>query len=662
MLAVLTVATTVLGLWTFAHTLEADGWSPLDFVLMAMFTALFVWVAMSFWMATAGFLRLMWRPKASLYSGTRTNAAPVGRTALLMPIYNEEPHRVLAGLRAMYESLQATGHGATFDFFLLSDTTDPDLWLAEELAWARLVQSVVGPSNVYYRHRTKNIGRKAGNIADFCERWGAGYEYMIILDADSVMSGESIVEMVRRMDQDPELGILQAPPIPVNRVSLFARCQQFSARVYGPVFIEGFAWWSHIDGNYWGHNAIIRVEAFTSSCGLSKLPGAAPLGGEVLSHDFVEAALMRRAGYKVCLAQDLGGSYEEPPPTLIDYAIRDQRWCQGNMQHIRLAFSRGMHPISRLHFGMGAMSYLASPLWLIFLLLGVASVAYKQWAGDTTAHGPDGLAPVPWSGIVFGATMALLLLPKFWGYLLLCRNREGVNACGGVFKAGASMLIEILISVLISPVMMLFHSTFVISTFLGRKVQWNAQTRGEGAQSLRGAITTHWRQTVAGLVGAVATWYLAPSIFPWLVPVFTGLILAVPLCMMLSSVTLGRTAADYGLLLTPEETTVPKVLKRHRHLLALAPPKELSDYRGMFRRLLADPAFVALHRCILTATSAAVKVSPRELANAEKQLLVGGPHRVSVDSRKAILSDPDAVSALHLFAWTSRRKGESEAA
>ena len=368
LLAVLTFLTTGCGIAAFYLALAPGGIGWLEVVLLALFAMLFVWVAMSFWMATAGFLRLLRAKTPLAHRSSHTSAPPVGRTALLMPIYNEDPHRVFAGLRAVYESLQATGHGANFDFFVLSDTTDPDLWLAEELTWARLNQSLGGASQIFYRHRPRNVCRKAGNIADFCERWGSGYQYMIILDADSEMSGDCVCEMTRRMDADPELGILQAPPMPVNRVSLFARCQQFSARVYGPVFMEGFAWWSHIDGNYWGHNAIIRVDAFIRHCGMSKLPGAAPLGGEVLSHDFVEAALMRRAGYKVLLAQELDGSYEECPPTLIAYAQRDQRWCQGNMQHIRLVFSTGMRAVSRLHFGMGAMSYLASPLWMVFLI------------------------------------------------------------------------------------------------------------------------------------------------------------------------------------------------------------------------------------------------------------------------------------------------------
>jgi membrane glycosyltransferase len=568
-----------------------------------------------------------------------------------MPVYNEDPHDVFAGVRAIYESLQATGQGQAFDFFVLSDTTNPDLWLAEELAWARLTRMLTGPTGIFYRHRPRNQGRKAGNIADFCERWGSAYRYMIVLDADSVMSGETLVEMVRRMEQDPEIGILQVPPIPVNRASLFARCQQFAARVYGPVFLEGFAWWSDIDGNYWGHNAIIRVAPFTHHCGLSALPGAPPLGGEILSHDFVEAALMRRAGLKVCLAHDLDGSYEESPPTLVDFAQRDHRWCQGNLQHIRLVFSYGMEPMSRLHLGMGALSYLSSPLWLLFLVLGCWSAALRPGAvGVRPAEGA--VPPEWWGGGLFAVTMTLLLLPKLWGYLLLVRDPQRLAVCGGAFKALVSVLIETVVSILVAPIMMAFHVVFVLSTFLGYRVVWNAQQRREGGQQVRAALSAHWKQTLAGLGATCVVWLLVPGNLPWLSPVLCGLILAVPLSLMLSSVPLGQALARQGLLITPEETAAPPVLQRHRSLLAEPAANDLLDTGGLLHRVLTDPAFAALHGCVLQATAAHRHADPQQVRRVEKQLRAGTLQRVSSEDRKAVLSDTEALQALRVSAWT----------
>ncbi|HEY5314655.1 MAG TPA: glucans biosynthesis glucosyltransferase MdoH [Pirellulales bacterium] len=654
LLAALTMLTTAGGTWIFWQSLPAASPAWLSLALLLVFVVLFVQLAFSFWMATAGFvcaLRTRHAPPEER-AIARFEAMSPGTTAIVMPVYNESPHRVFAGLRAVHESLQATGHGQRFDFFVLSDTTNPDLWLAEELAWAQLNQALGAGSRVYYRHRPKNAGRKAGNIADFCERWGWAYRYMIVLDADSVMSGETLVEMVRRMDDDPQTGILQVPPVPVNQVSLFARCQQFAASVYGPVFLQGFAWWSHVDGNYWGHNAIIRIEPFLNHCGLSHLPGIEPLGGEILSHDFVEAALMRRAGWQVRLAHDLGGSYEECPPSLIDFAQRDQRWCQGNMQHIRLVFSSGLHPVSRLHFGLGAMSYLSSPLWLLFLVLsfllvGVNGAAERGAAADWRPLG------------LFAATMLMLLLPKLWGFILLTCDSQRLAQCGGATHVAAGIVIETAVSMLVSPIMMAFHSHFVVSTFLGRRIEWTAQRRGQQGQPWLAALAAHWKQTLAGLAAALVIWAVAPAMLLWLSPVLVGLVLAIPLSLLLSSVPIGRAAAGKHLLSTPEETAVPQVLRRHRHLLSLPPMRELADLGGIFRRILADPAFVALHRSVLMATDATSPADARQLQLAERQLIAGGPARVSIENRKAILSDPEALHALHLFAWTRTRKEAS---
>jgi membrane glycosyltransferase len=657
LLAVLTILTTAGGAWVFWQSLHADGPAWLSLVLLSVFVVLFSLVSFSFWMATAGFVCALLAKRALPQEANepRLAAAAPGKTAIVMPIYNESPHRVFSGLRAIHESLQATGQGRAFDFFVLSDTTNPDVWLAEELAWARLNQAIGDGSCVYYRHRPKNAGRKAGNIADFCQRWGWAYRYMIVLDADSVMSGETMVEMVRRMDDDPETGILQVPPMPVNQVSLLARCQQFAASVYGPVFLQGFAWWSHVDGNYWGHNAIIRIEPFVNHCGLSRLPGAEPLGGEILSHDFVEAALMRRAGLKVRLATDLDGSYEECPPSLIDFAQRDQRWCQGNMQHIRLVFSSGLHPVSRLHLGLGAMSYLSSPIWLLFLVLSFLLASISDTAGRDAPHGAAGWWPLG----LFAATMLMLLLPKLWGFILLACDAKRLARCGGATRAAASVAIETAVSMLVSPIMMAFHSNFVISTFLGRRIEWTAQRRDEQGQQLLAAVSAHWKQSLAGLAAALAIWSVAPAMLPWLAPVLVGLLLAIPLSVLVSSVPIGRAMASRNFLATPEETAVPQVLQRHRHLLGLPPLRELTDPGGVFRRILADPAFVALHRSVLLATDAARPAEPEQIELAERQLIAGGPARVSIENRRAILSDPAALHALHRFAWTRTRKDAS---
>lgn len=648
LILVLTLLTTSAATWMFCAAVRVP-WGVLAVLILALYAVLFFWISLSFWLACAGFLCCMLDEGAIPACRPRdadTRRLPEARTAIVMPIYNEDPRRVLAGLRATYESLLATGQGDAFDFFLLSDTTDPDLWLAEELAWARLNQELAGPRRVFYRHRSKNVGRKAGNIADFCERFGANYRYMVVLDADSVMSGATLVELVRRMEADADLGILQAPPVPVNRVSMFARCQQFAAHVYGPIFLAGYSWWAHVDGNYWGHNAIIRLAPFMRHCGLSPLPGTPPLGGEILSHDFVEAALMRRAGLKVCLAQDLGGSYEEVPPTLIGYAQRDQRWCQGNMQHIRLVFSCGLGPMSRLHMGMGAMAYLSSPLWLLFMILSAFTVA-SPWG---EAPGDEGWRA---EGVLFAATMALLLLPKFLGYVYLLFQPGRLRQCGGAVRAAASMVLESVVSILVAPIMMAFHVVFVISTLFGLRVEWDAQERSECGLRFLPALRGHWKQTMAGVFTAAVVLLFAPTMALWLAPVYTGLILSIPLSMLLGSVRLGQALTRARLLVTPAETMPPDVLVCLRKLLEEPIANELMEPGLLFARLLSDPAFAELHGSILQATDTIAPAAPRQARRVEKLVRTGQPLRILRDDRRAVQGDPAVLRSLRMAHWTA---------
>ncbi|MEM1099172.1 MAG: glucans biosynthesis glucosyltransferase MdoH, partial [Planctomycetota bacterium] len=367
----------------FGHLVFRDGIGPGAVLQWLLFVVLFMWVAQGFWTATIGLLHMLrssptsivpYRPEPTPRL-TPDRLAERARTAVVMPIYNEDPVRVFAGLEAMIRSIGQTGYGEAFDWHILSDTRDPAIWIEEQMQAQALRDAVGDRVNIFYRRRHFNTARKSGNLEEWATRFGSHYTYMLVLDADSVMDGDTVVEMAHRMVQDPQVGILQAPPTPVGRTSLFARCQQFAARVYGEVFTTGFSVWTSQDGNYYGHNALIRVEPFLEHCGLPILPGQPPLGGEILSHDFVEAALMRKAGYTVKIAYDLTGSYEECPTSLLDFAQRDQRWCQGNLQHMRLVMAKGFHPLSRVHLAMGVMSYVASPLWLIFMLVSLLVVA-----------------------------------------------------------------------------------------------------------------------------------------------------------------------------------------------------------------------------------------------------------------------------------------------
>ena len=306
------------------RVIDVGGITLFKWMLLVLFIANFSWIALSFAAGVVGFLHLLFgRPKQPPLPET-LNA----RNAVVMPIYNEAPSRVFGALQAIHEDLAATGLGDHFDWFFLSDTTDPDVWIAEERAFIALRRALGPDARVFYRHRTKNTARKAGNIADFVTRWGASYEHMVVLDADSLMTGHAIAVLAAAMEADPDSGIIQTLPLIINRNTLFARVQQFAARIYGPVIADGLSLWMGRDGNYWGHNAIIRTRAFAAHCGLPHLWGKPPFGGHIMSHDFVEAALIRRAGYTVYMLPSLAGSYEESPPSLIDVAARDRRWCR----------------------------------------------------------------------------------------------------------------------------------------------------------------------------------------------------------------------------------------------------------------------------------------------------------------------------------------------
>jgi membrane glycosyltransferase len=452
-----------------------------------------------------------------------------------MPVYNEDPAQVLAGLEATFRSLARAGDSTNFDFFLLSDTTDSEIAAAEHGGWAALCRRLGAQGKLFYRRREHNVGRKAGNIADFCCRWGRRYDFMVVLDADSVMSGETLLALVRAMQAAPRAGIIQTVPIPVGQQTMFGRFVQFAARLYSPMLATGLSFWQLGEANYWGHNAIIRLAPFMRHCGLPVLPGEPPLGGEILSHDFVEAALLRRGHWQVYLLPDLEGTYEGVPPNMLDFAKRDRRWAQGNLQHLRLLAVRGLHPLSRLHFLLGALAYASSLIWLVLLAFSTADALGRalrphEFFGPGYQLFPDWpIAKTDEIVSLLTVTVAMLILPKAAGVLLCLRDPKRRAAFGGAGRVLASALAEVIFSTLIAPVMMLFHAYFVLTILSGHNVSWNPQARGDRSVGLREAVRYELAPTLLGVTWGAATFWLAPSFFWWLTPVLTGLGLAIPL-------------------------------------------------------------------------------------------------------------------------------------
>jgi membrane glycosyltransferase len=663
-LLVLIFVPSIIACGFLSKTLPFKDAAVLDFLVVVFFGILYSWITVSFWVSVAGFSMLLRRYDRFLMTDVvKTPIQDQVRIAILMPIYNEKVDRIFAGLYTIYRSLEQTGEIDKFDFFILSDTDNPDKWVEEEAAWNYLCKSVEGRNRIFYRNRHANVNRKSGNIAHFCRSWGANYRYMIVLDADSIMTGDTLVRMVTIMEQNPTVGMLQTAAKAVNAKTLFARLHQFASHLYGPIFSAGLHFWQLGDAQYWGHNAIIRIEPFMKHCALPKLPGNPPLGGPILSHDFVEAALMRSAGWGVWLAHNLRGSYEELPPTLLDHLARDRRWCQGNLQHLRLLFTKGLFPAHRALFFVGAMSYVSGLLWFLFLALSTAKAVSETLVTHTFFPSRYSLFPnwpiwhPGWVIALLTSTAFLLFSPKLLSVLIITIRQRRTNEFGGILKLLSSVTAEVILSTLLAPVMMMFHSKFVFLTLLGRQVRWDAQQREERSISWGQALRFHGTGMALGFVWGAAVLLINPSFFWWLTPIIAALILSIPLSVWSSRTTVGEKFRHFGLFLTPEETAphlefswLDRHLKEYRsHRLSLSIDREQG-----FVRAVVDPCINALHLLLLRKERRYSQSILRRKQSLIKKALLSGPDQLILSEKRELLSDPSSMKALHMLVWKSR--------
>lgn len=664
LLILLVLAPTVIAARTMAALLPSRGGTLLEAVLVVVFAVLFAWISVGFWTAAMGFFLLL--SKNNRFSVSRAAAGknlsiddPAARTAVLIPICNEDVKRVLAGLRTVYRSLWNTGSLERFDFFLLSDTTDPDVWVEEEDGWRQFCREENASGKVFYRKRSGNSRRKSGNVADFCRRWGKNYRYMIVFDADSIMSGATMVRMVQSMEARRDIGILQTPPSGVNRETLIARVQQFANHVYGPMFAAGLHFWQLGDAQYWGHNAIIRVEPFMKFCQMPRLPGRGPLGGDILSHDFVESALMRRAGYGVWLAYDLEGSWEETPPTLLDELKRDRRWCQGNLQHMRLIFTRGLFPAHRALFLNGILSYGSALLWLAFLLLSSAQAVAEVFFEPVYFPGTKTLFPQwpvwhpHWALTLLASTAVLLFLPKLFSLFLILLKDPSARLFGGRVNLVSGILLEVGLSTLLAPVRMIFHSLFVISTLMGKSVGWGSQSRDDRGTPWSDALRIHWWGTLFGAVWGSLVYMANPSFFPWISPIILSLLLSAPLSVFTSRASLGRTFRNAGIFLIPEEVELPPELSSLGENLQRPEPYTpflLSRKQG-FIRAVADPLVHALHTSLILRYRTGAPGHEKARSKIVEKALAQGPDSLTAREKMEILKAPHHLAELHQRVW-----------
>jgi membrane glycosyltransferase len=636
--------------------LQTNGFNALKISIFVLFLVLLAPIVLSFWTAVFGFM-VCWRGGDSLeLTSTLTEPAlpdvnwPC--TAVVVPVYNEDPVGVFAGLKATYESLEQTGFLPFFEFFILSDTTDPDTWIREEMAYLDFRQSVSDPARVFYRNRRENVDRKTGNIADFCAGWGDRYRYMIVFDADSIMTGTCLVNLVRLMEAHPQAGIVQAPPLPVNRHTFFGRMRQFATHAYSSIFLTGLNFWQGGAANYWGHNAIIRIQPFIEHCRLPKLSGKEPLGGSILSHDFVEAAFMRRAGWKVYLASELRGSYEEVPPSLISYAARDRRWCQGNLQHARLLLLPGLHIINRLHLSLGVMAYVAAPLWMLMLVLSTIEGIRENVEPHTYFPAGPALHPV-WKISVqqqaiglFLAVMGVLMAPKLLSLLIHLRNRKERATYGGGDKLALSVFLETIASTLLAPVLAFLQTHFVVGILLGKNIKWEAQDRGEAQTTLGEAVMRHWPSTVLGAVWSVLLLTTTPKLFWWFSPVLAGFLLAIPISVWSSLVSAGERARKLGLFLTPEEANPPPILLTLDRELEWAATRPWAKAEDALERVLGDPAVRAMHLSFLSSHEPKDDLRHHYLEGLELKYRHDGATALTAREKRDLLWDEEAIRSL----------------
>lgn len=585
--------------------------------------------------------------------------------AVVMPIYNENVDRVFAGVQAMYESLQEETGGDAFDFFVLSDSKDNNKWIEEEIRWIKLCKELNAFGRIFYRIRKQNINKKSGNIADFCRRWGKRYKYMIVLDADSLMTGRAMVKLAKLMEINPNVGILQSAPKLFRGRTFFQRMMQFGNQLYSFLFMTGSNYWHLGGGVYWGHNAIIRLQPFIEYCGLPGLPGThSTIGGKILSHDTIEAALIHKSGYSVWFAYDIDESYEECPPNLIESLKRDHRWCQGNLQHFWFLFAKGIRFSNRLHIFIGILSYASAPLWGLFILLSLINYVYESTYASLF------LLPEEWQYLwlhtylpraynLFFYTMGVLFLPKFLGLFILLIRKEKRRQMGGSLRVCISFLTELVFSVFLAPILMIMYSKFVISTILGKVIKWIPQERDpDKPLTFRQCIKVHLDQTLCGLVLAFFTYFISIYLFYWLLPIWLGCILSIPYSFITSKISIGEKLRKWGIFLTKEETEPPKEIQRLYEILEKDVDEKftsLENYTGLIKVIL-DPYINSIHTSLLLQKKKKEFKTLPHTQELSERLFWNGAESLSTSEQTRILLDPETLFQLHKRIWITPKE------
>ena len=552
-----------------AGVFGAEGWTLVDALMFVCFLIGTPWTVLGFWNASLG-LWLLHGVRDGLarvapFAAAGDRATPLAQdTAILMTLRNEDPSRALARLRIVKASIDRTGQGARFAYFILSDTSEPAIAAAEDKAVAAWAAEAGPAARIVYRRRTENTGFKAGNLRDFCDRWGNDFAFMLPLDADSLMAGETIIRLVRMMQAYPRLGILQTLVVGMPSQSVFARIFQFGMRHGMRAYTMGSAWWIGDCGPFWGHNALVRIAPYRDHCHLPVVPGGPPFGGHVLSHDQVEATLMRRAGFEVRVLPVEAGTWEENPPTLFEFSRRDLRWCQGNLQYLRLLDLPDLKPLSRFQLVWAILMFIGVPAWTLLIAL----LPFKLLDGESGAGFPTALA----IGL-YAAFYTMYLMPKFAGLIDTVLTQGGVARYGGRARFAASAVIEIAFSFLLGAVTTFRITIFMIGLAFGRTIVWGGQARDVTALSWRGAAQGLWPQMLFGGLVVALLAALDARVLAWASPLLLGFIVAVPFAVLTAAPALGAWFVRLGLAGIPEDFDPPPEIRALQASPPAPPPQ-----------------------------------------------------------------------------------------
>jgi len=556
--AVLFGTTIAASLALAAVALSPGGFDAIDIVLLVFFAATLPWTVAGFWNAVIGFLIMRFSrnpiatvmPQVACIQGNETITAS---TAILLCIRNEMPERVLRNLDPMLAGLDASGFGGCFRLYVLSDTNDPGIADIEEARFVALAKRWENRVSVVYRRRSDNVGYKAGNIRDFCDRWGHDHEFAVTLDADSFMTAEAVLRLVRLMEANPKIGILQGLVVGLPSTSAFARIFQFGMRLGMRSYTIGSAWWQGDCGPYWGHNAALRLEPFIAHCALPLLSKDGADEQHILSHDQIEAALMRAAGYEVRVLPEETLGWEENPPTLIEFIRRDLRWCQGNMQYWRFTVLRGLALVSRYQLGLAILMFIGSPAWIGMLILGTVAVVIADTPADFI-RADAGIA-------LFVSTLLMWFAPKIASAVDILMRRDLRSEFGGTVRFVVNFILETAYSILLVPILWLGHTIFLIGLMFGREIGWIGQSRDDHRVPFMLAFRNLWPHTLLGGIMLMTLAVTRPEAIPYAFFLAGGPALAIPFAMITAWPPVGRFCTRVGVGRLPEETAPPDALK-----------------------------------------------------------------------------------------------------